>query len=124
MKKGIILIALLTALQAYSIDMLGIYPTHWWVGMKNPKLQVMLHGENIGSFTKFSTTNPAVRISKVNKVENKNYVFLDLNIAPTAKPGVFKIIMSGGGIGTEDIFYELKSRNKDNGKTRVKGVTA
>lgn len=124
MRKYLFLAIFFISVSAYGIDMTGVYPTHWWVGMKNPKLQLMLHGKNIGAFTKFSSTNPAVKIEKVNKVENKNYVFLDLNISSSAKPGVFKINMSGGGAGNDDIFYELKARNKDNGRTRALGVTA
>ena len=115
---------LFISLKSWSIDMPGVYPTHWWVGMKNPKLQLMLHGENIGLFTKFSSTNPGVKIEKISKPESKNYVFLDLNISASAKAGVFKINMTGGGMGAEDIFYELKSRSNQNGKTRAQGVTA
>jgi hypothetical protein len=124
MKKILVLLFLILSLKSWSIDMFGVYPTHWWIGMKNPKLQLILHGENIGLFTKFTVTNPAVKIEKVNKVENKNYVFLDLNIAASAKPGVFKILMSGGGTGKEDVFFELKPRSKENGKTRIQGVSA
>jgi len=124
MKKIFCAVFLLFVLNASAIDMYGVYPTHWWVGMKNPKLQLMLHGENIGMFTKFISTNSAVKIEKVSKVDNKNYVFLDLAISPTAKAGLFKIVMSGGGAGTEDFFYELKSRSRDNGKTRAQGVSA
>lgn len=123
MKKYFFILLLFVSLKSWSIDMFGVYPTNWWVGMKNPKVQVMLHGQNIGQFTKFNITYPGVKIEKISKAENKNYVFLDLNIAPTTKPGVFKIIMSGD-IGKEDVFYELKARNKSNGSTRVQGVTA
>ncbi|MBM3440937.1 MAG: hypothetical protein FJX94_08815, partial [Bacteroidetes bacterium] len=28
---------------------ISVYPSHWWVGMKNPKLQVLIHGKGIGS---------------------------------------------------------------------------
>ena len=124
MKRFFVFLFLLLTVQAYAIDMFGVYPTHWWVGMKNPKLQVMLHGENIGLFTKVTIAYPGVKIEKISKAESKNYIFLDLNIAPTTKPGVLKIIMSGGGIGVEDVFFELKNRSKDNGKTRAQGVTA
>ena len=24
-----------------------VYPTHWWAGMKNPNLQLMIHSKNI-----------------------------------------------------------------------------
>ena len=80
MKKIFCAVLLLIAINVSAIDMLGVYPTHWWVGMKNPKLQLMLHGEKIGLFTNFSSTNADVKIIKVNKVENKNYVFLDVRL--------------------------------------------
>lgn len=124
MKRLLVILLLFVSIKSWSIDMFGVYPTHWWVGMKNPKLQVMLHGENISLFTKVTIAYPGVKIEKISKAESKNYIFLDLNIAPTTKPGVLKIIMSGGGIGVEDVFFELKNRSKDNGKTRAQGVTA
>ena len=124
MKKLLLAFAMLICSNAFAIDMLGVYPTHWWVGMKNPKLQLILHGEKIGLFTKFVSNNPAIKIEKISKAESKNYVFLDLHISAAAKPGVFKINMSGGGVGVEDVFFELKSRSKENGKTRIQGVTA
>lgn len=124
MKKLLLAFAMLICSNAFAIDMLGVYPTHWWVGMKNPKLQLILHGEKIGLFTKFVSNNPAIKIEKISKAESKNYVFLDLHISAAAKAGVFKINMSGGGVGVEDVFFELKSRSKENGKTRIQGVTA
>lgn len=124
MKKTLFGFCLFLFIQSWGADMFGVYPTHWWIGMKNPKLQLMLHGESIGQFTKFSSTNSAVKIEKVSKAESKNYVFLDLHISVSAKAGVFKINMSGGGMDTEDVFYELKARSKENGKTRAQGVTA
>jgi len=124
MKKLLAVIVTMVSITAFAIDSPIVYPTHWWIGMKNPKLQLMVHGEGIGGFTKFTSNNPAVKIEKVNKVENKNYVLLDLLISAAAKPGTFKINMSGGGMGVEDLFYELKARSSQNGKTRVQGVTA
>ncbi len=124
MKRYFIILLLVVSTKSFAIDMLGVYPTHWWVGMKNPKLQLILHGEKIGLFTKFVSNNPAIKIEKISKAESKNYVFLDLHISSAAKAGVFKINMSGGGIGVEDVFFELKSRSKENGKTRIQGVTA
>ncbi len=61
-----------------------VYPTHWWVGMKNPQLQLMLHGKNIGNAT-YSVNYPGIVLRKVHKAENPNYVFLDLTIGAAAK---------------------------------------
>src|SRR5438067_868100 len=58
-------------------DSIQVYPTHWWTGMKNNKLQLMVHYPNIGSY-KAVSIDSNIRLIKVNYVENRNYAFLDL----------------------------------------------
>jgi len=108
----------------FATDIFGVYPTHWFTGMKNPKIQLMIHGDNIGAYSSVKTTYPGIIVNKVGKAENKNYLFVDVTISSTAKPGKFKFTLSGGGQANEDINYELKSRSTQNGKTRVVGVHA
>lgn len=124
MKKKLLAFCLLVSINVFAIDMYGVYPTHWWVGMKNPKLQLILHGSNAGLFNKVTINYPGVKVDKVTKVESKNYLIVDITIAATAKAGKFKIVMSGGVPGSEDVSYELKARSNQNGKTRAQGVTA
>lgn len=104
----------------YKVD--GVYPSHWWVGMKNPKLQVMLRGANIQENT-FTVKYPGVQLVKVHKPQNRNYIFLDLIIAASAKPGTVKLHMHNPN-GMGDIPFILKARSKENGNTRNKGVTS
>ena len=106
--------------QEYKID--GVYPTHWWVGMKNTKLQLMLHGANI-SENSFSINYPGVKLVKTHKAENRNYVFLDLLVAASARPGNVKIHVKNEN-GEGDYLYELKPRRKGNGTLYAQGVTA
>jgi glycosidase len=101
---------------------INIYPTHWWVGMKNTSLQLMIRGKNIAQ-NNFSISYPGVQLRKVNKVQNKNYVFLDLVILPSANPGSFRINISGSGKSNE-IVYELKRRSPENGRSRISGITS
>ncbi len=70
-----------------------VEPLNWWVGMKNPRLQLLIHGKNIASFTP-SIQYKGVSILKVNKVTNPNYLFIDLLITPQAKAGDMKIVLS------------------------------
>src|ERR1700750_2888545 len=121
MKKSLLLVCVLLLFvsfsfaQAYKVE--GVYPTHWWVGMKNPNLQLMVHGANVQP-VKFSLSYTGVKLVKVTKSENNNYAFLDLLISPNAKPGKIKIHFAEAG-SEGDLMYELKARNKDNGKSRV-----
>jgi hypothetical protein len=124
-RKFIIICALLILIisaraEEYKVD--GVYPTNWWIGMKNPKLQLMLRGANINE-NSFSITYPGVKLIKVNKVENRNYVFLDLQITPSAKAGILKIRMSNPN-GSGEIPFELKPRRKGNGTAFAQGVTS
>ena len=99
------------------------YPDHWWVNMKNSKLQLMLHGNNVGLAKKITFNYPGVTLTKVNKTENPNYVFLDLNIGPNTKPGLIIIDLELAD-RVEKIKYELKSRRTNNGIDYAKGVTS
>ncbi|HYE55439.1 MAG TPA: glycoside hydrolase family 13 protein [Chitinophagaceae bacterium] len=122
MKRICCLAGLLFSISVLAYDIKGIYPTHWWAGMKNPNLQLMVHGTGVQPVT-FTVTYPGVRLAKVTKSENNNYAFLDLVISPAAKPGRIKIRITGAG-ESKDVYYELKARSRDNGRSRIMGVTA
>jgi len=100
----------------------GIYPTHWWTGMKNPRVQLMIRGFN-ASDVKISISYPGVTVERITKTKNLNYIFVDLYITPTAKPGKMNIRFNSPE-GSGNIPYELKPRNRQNGKTRITGITS
>jgi len=99
------------------------YPTNWWVGMKWNKVQIMIHGNDIANGDAYTINYPGVKLEKVNKVENKNYVFLDINISPSAKPGIIKIKVKEKQ-SSFDINFELKKRRTGNGTAFAQGVTS
>lgn len=106
---------------------LNVYPTHWWVGMKNPKLQLLIRAtENISSDkVSFQSSSADVKVVKVHKPGNKHYLIVDLEIKQGARPQQIKF--SFGGIVKSDwqsFSYQLKARNPSNGKSRVQGVTS
>jgi glycosidase len=82
---------------AYSQDSLKVYPTNWWVGMKNQDLELMIHYKGVGKMANVSASYPGVEIMKVQMLESMNYLFIDLHIDATAKPGHFAIRLSGPG---------------------------
>jgi glycosidase len=100
-----------------------VYPTHWWAGMKNPRLQLMIHSANIGNGSKVSLNYPGVTVIKVNKVESKNYLFVDLNISPKTKPGGFTIQVENG-IKPLSFNYQLRQRRPGNGQQFAQGVNS
>ena len=98
---------------------INVYPTNWWVDMKNPNLQLMIHGKDIAKQTDFTINYPGVSVKKVNRVTNPNYVFLDLAIAANTQPGILKIKAD-----KKEINFELKPRKAGNGITFAQGVTS
>jgi len=99
-----------------------VYPSNWWVGMKWNKVQVMLYGPNIQK-NNFSLNYPGVALVKVNKAENRNYVFLDISISPAAKPGVIKIKIKNPD-GSAEVPFELEPRRPGKGTAFAQGVTS
>src|ERR1700684_1761504 len=67
-----------------------VEPMFWWVGMHNPNLQLIVHGDHIAD-RKVELNYPGVKLVAVHKVENPNYLFLDLRIFSGATPGTFPI---------------------------------
>lgn len=124
MKKLLLSFFLLLVLQAGALDIHGIYPSNWWVGMKDNKLQLMVYGKDVASYTGASIAHPNVAVKKVTRLESPNYLFIDVTIAPAAKPGKFRIRLTGPGLPAESIDYELLARSRENGKTRIQGITS
>lgn len=85
-----------------------VEPPHWWVGMKNVRLQIMLHGANIAQYQP-SIAQAGVRIDRVTRTTNPNYLFIDLQISADTKAGMLPIVLQYAS-QTQIIQYELKTR--------------
>lgn len=101
----------------------SIYPTNWFVGMKNGSLQLMVYHPAIGKDATVTVAYPGVQLIKTNKVESENYLFLDLKIAANAKPGRFNIRIKKKD-SSFVIPYELKKRRAGNGTQFAQGINA
>lgn len=67
-----------------------IEPSNWWVNMKDPHLQLLIYGKNISSL-QVNIKHTGIRIDKINKVGNPNYLFIDLHISQEAQAGIIPI---------------------------------
>jgi glycosidase len=121
--RKVMLVLPLAILHLIALAQVDVYPSHWWTGMKNSKLQLMIHSPNIGRESTVTIKYPGVAIDKVNKVESSNYLFVDLNISPAARPGSFKLQILNQG-KTVAINYELKQRRRGNGQQFAQGVNS
>jgi len=99
-----------------------LYPTHWWVNMKNKEVQLLLKSVD-PSFNQstVSIAYPGVTLNKVHPLDNGKYLALDLTIDASAKPGLVSIEFKQNKKKPIRINWELKARR--NGPY-AQGVTA
>jgi len=116
----IILFVLLSANVWAQSKLDHVEPMFWWVGMKNPKLQLLIYGKDISGYTA-TLDYPGVKLLESHKVENPNYLFIDLEISADAKAGKFPINFTVNGKKVATYSYELKTR--DVSASRIQGVT-
>ena len=79
-----LLLALAAAAQALAEARIErIEPAHWWAGMKNPRLQLLVRGKDV------ATLEPAVAdaraaVRAVIRTSNPNYLFIELMVTADA----------------------------------------
>jgi len=98
-------------------EIIRIEPPNWWVGMKKPLLQLLVYGNDIAEF-KVSVKHESVNLIKVNKVENPNYLFLDLLIDKSTRAGSFKINFK---TNTRNVSYDYKLNSKEDDTDKHNG---
>jgi len=108
-KLYLFIIAVAFSISTFALNVDRVEPTFWWVGMKNPTVQLMVHGQEIAS-TEISLNYPGVKIKTISRQENPNYVFIDLVISPEAKAGTFPIQFRKSKKEVVSYNYELKNR--------------
>ncbi|MBD0833423.1 glycoside hydrolase family 13 protein [Aestuariibaculum sediminum] len=95
----------------YYNDLERIEPLNWWVGFKNQELQLLVKNPDIAMATP-EINYEGVSIKAVHKADSPNYLFIDLHIDRTAKPGTFNIVFKFDNNETIIQTYQLKPRLK------------
>ena len=81
-----------------------IDPTDWYVGMKNPQLQLMVYGSGIRDVKTVTTDYPGVAIDSIVRLDSPNYLLVYLNLSG-AKAGTMTL-----NFDKRKVSYELKQR--------------
>jgi len=89
-----------------------VEPLNWFTGMKNPRVQLIVEGKDIGLATA-SLRYPGVTIEKVQQADSKNYLFVDLLIQPTARPGRLPIVFNYKDKASDTLRYQLLARERN-----------
>ena len=88
-----------------------VEPMNWWVGMKNPNLQLLIKGANL-SGSQVVSSKKGLTVKKVTNGDSPNYLFVDLLIQSSAQAGVYPIQIIKDGKLIKTIDYSLQAREK------------
>jgi neopullulanase len=86
-----------------------VEPPHWWTGLKAAELQLMIHGQGIAQWQP-QINYPGLRIERITRTTNANYLFIDLLLSPEVKAGTFEIQFTKDNKIVYRHSYELKAR--------------
>ena len=95
-----------------------IEPTDWYVGMKNPQVQLMVYGKGIRDVASVTTDYPGVVIDSLVRLDSPNYLLIYMNLSG-AQPGTMTLNFKGGtvkGAKGEKVQYQLKAREMSGDK--------
>ncbi len=81
-----------------------IDPTNWFVGLKDPSLQLMVYGKNIKNVKSVTTDYPGVVVDSVVRLDSPNYLLVYLNLS-NAQPGNMTLKFD-----KTKVSYQLSSR--------------
>ncbi|MDO6761352.1 glycoside hydrolase family 13 protein [Tamlana sp. 2_MG-2023] len=110
-KQRLVLGLLIVFNLALNAQTIRVEPSNWWVGFQNSELQLLVHAPKIGETTP-KINYEGVSIKKTHQAHSSNYLFIDLKIDKSAKPGQFEIVFKPNK-GKKIVYtYELKSRDK------------
>ncbi len=87
-----------------------VEPLSWWTGMKTD-LQLMVQGKDIASFD-VSVSGQGLRIREVHKAQSPNFIFVDVEVAPSAQAGTYYLLFSRDG---ETLKYPYLIREREQG---------
>ena len=89
-----------------------VEPPNWWVGMKTNELQILVYGNSINDLIpKISNSN--IELTSFNKVQNENYLFLNISISENAKPDEVEIDFYKNNVLVDRYIFSLLEREKN-----------
>ena len=103
---GLLVSTTITMMAAKKAVIDRIEPTDWYVGMKNPTVQLMVYGQGIRDVASVTTDYPGVTIDSLVRLDSPNYLLIYMNLRD-AQPGTMVL-----NFGKSKIQYQLKTREK------------
>jgi len=101
------------------VDHARVEPPFWWTGMYEPLVEVLIYDQDIRDFEP-QVSYPGVSVEKVIRLQNPNYIFVQLRIGPGTRPGKFVIQLKQRN-SLKEYPYEL--REKQGAQGRIQGLS-
>lgn len=96
-----------------------IDPPSWWVGSTINPVRVLIKGKNLGG-ARIESTTPGITADNFMSSENGNYLFADVRLAETVRPGNYqlRIVTSRGSVNAPfEVFTPQQRLGNYNGFT-------
>lgn len=106
------LLSSFVAIGADQPEIIRIDPPHWWVGMQDTTLQLCIYGKEISSWD-VTAQYPGVRIDKITKPDNPDFLFIDLVLSRNVIAGNCNLVFSKGKL-IKKYPFSLLAREKTN----------
>lgn len=99
-----------------------VEPLSWWTGMKTD-LQLLVSGADISSFDVEIAGGSGVKVSAVHGADSPDYLFVDVDIDASAKPGTYYLLFSSKDGSGRSFKYPYLIRERESGSAERKSFT-
>ncbi len=85
-----------------------VEPPFWWTGFEHRELQLLVRAGGIADYTP-TVSAKGISVSRVEQGDSENYLFVYLDIGPSASPGSFDVVFEKDDERIA-VAYELRER--------------
>lgn len=94
----------------------AVEPPHWWVGMAERRLQLLVYGPDIAQ-AQVSVGGRGLALERVQRTDSPHHLFLHLRVAADARPGTRRLGFERQG-ERHTVAYTLKPREPGSAQRR------
>ncbi len=99
----------MSAAKKTKLNVSRIDPTDWYVGLKNPSVQLMVYGQGIRDVADVTTDYAGVKVDSIVRLDSPNYLLLYMNLTG-ARPGTMTLKFQPAKGKALTVDYTLKQR--------------
>ena len=92
-RLGLLVTCCFTVLAQPEPSVTKVDPPSWWARHTINPVRLLVRGRNLRD-SKVSSSNPEIRVSSVSVNEKGTYLFADVEISPSVRPGIYPLIVA------------------------------